>query len=146
MSIVIDLADAIVAELAAAPAGTFNQAIDPQRRVLPQFELAELDELKVTVVPKAVDISNASRVASQYDVQVDIGVQKRVSKTVDADVEDLFDLVDEIYGFLQRRQLATLQQAIWLRTANSPIYSPEQLSADRVFTSVLTVTYRLIRQ
>ena len=146
MAVVLEVADAVVAELANAPAGTFNQVMNPQRRVLPQFELSELEELKVTVAPRAMDISNASRMASQYDVQVDIGIQKRVGKAMDGDVAPLFELADQIAAYLQRRQLWRLPAAAWLRITNSPIYAPDQLASDRVFTSVLTVTYRLMRQ
>ena len=53
MALAIEIADAVAAELAA---GQFSQDFTPQRRVLPMFELAELTELHVTVVPKAVEI------------------------------------------------------------------------------------------
>ena len=55
MSLITDIADAVVAELNAAPAGTFDPAFTAQRRVLPAFELAELAELKVTVAQGGAD-------------------------------------------------------------------------------------------
>ena len=139
MALVIDIADAVVAELAS---GSFSQSISPQRLVLPEFDLAALADLRITVVPKAVEISAASRVASQHDVQIDIGIQKKLGKDLDAEVPVLCELVDEIAAFLKRRPLQATPHAMWVRSANEPIYAPEHLAEQRVFTSVLTVTYR----
>jgi len=143
MSVTIDVADAVVMELAGAPAGTFNQPFTPQRRVLPQFELSELKDLKVTVVPRAVEITSATRAHSQHDVQIDIGVQKRLGKELESEIEPLVELVEQIAAYLGRRPLGSIPAA-WVRTANDPIYAAEHLADDRVFTSVLTVTYRVM--
>ncbi|MBI1371823.1 MAG: hypothetical protein GC159_03560, partial [Phycisphaera sp.] len=83
MSIAIDIADAVAAKINAAPPATFSQAFTAERLVLPVFELADLAELKVTVVPRSVEITGSTRSVSQYDIAVDVGVQKRVSKNVD---------------------------------------------------------------
>ncbi len=61
MSLATDIADAVAAELNAAEPDTFGQPFTAARRVLPAFELADLADLKVTVVPKAVLSSGASR-------------------------------------------------------------------------------------
>ena len=142
MALAMDIADAVVAELAS---GSFSQAIAPQRMVLPEFDLASLADLRVTVVPKAVEITGSTRSVSQYDVQIDIGVQKKLGKSVDADVPALCELVDEIAAFLKRRSLAAAPYAAWVRSANEPIYAADHLAEQRVFTSVLTVTYRAMK-
>ncbi len=54
MSLVIDIADAVTTELNAASAGTFDPAIAAVRRVLPEFELADLADLKVSVCTQAL--------------------------------------------------------------------------------------------
>ena len=139
MALAIDIADAVTAELAG---GAFSQTITPVRRVLPEYELADLKDLRVTVVPSSVEIEGASRVLSQHDVRIDIGIQKKLGKDLDAEVPVLCGLVDEIAAFLKRRPLAAAPHAAWVRSANEPIYAPEHLAEQRVFTSVLTVTYR----
>jgi len=139
VALVTDIADAVTSELNGE---TFSQAFTAERKVLPEFDLADLAELQVTVVPKGVEISRADRAHGQYDVQVDIGVQKKIGSDVDAEVTDLLGLVDEIADFLCRRTLASAPWAVWLRTSNEPIYAPEHLAEKRLFTSVLTVTYR----
>ena len=145
MSLITDIADAVVAELNAAPAGTFDPPFTAQRRVLPAFELAELAELKVTVVPKAVQITGSTRSSSQYDLAVDIGVQRKLTSNSDSDVETLGTLVDQIAEYLRQRPLSQAPYGVWVGTANEPVYSPEHLLEQRVFTSVLTVTYRAIK-
>jgi hypothetical protein len=140
--LVIDIADAVVAELAD---GTFSQAFTPERRVLPAFELADLTDLKVTVVPKAVEVTGATRSVSQCDVRVDIGVQKKLGSNLDAEVAELCGLVDEIAEYLRKRPLAAAPYVVWVRAANDPVYAPEHLLEKRAFTSVLTLTYRAMK-
>jgi len=145
MSLVIDIADAVAAELNAAPAGTFDPAITAVRRVLPAFELADLADLKVSVVPKGVQMTGSTRATSQYEIAVDIGVQKKLGKDLDAEVAALGTLVDQIADCLRRRPLSAAPFAAWVSLVNEPVYAPEHLVEQRVFTSVLTVTYRAMR-
>jgi hypothetical protein len=53
--------------------------------------------------------------------------------------------VEEIGLFLRDRRLAACPAAVWLRTENVPIYAPEHLDELRQFTSVLTLTFRVVR-
>jgi hypothetical protein len=142
MALVTDIADAVVAELAS---GSFSESFTPQRRVLPEHELAELNDLQVTVVPRGAEITGASRTLSQHDVQIDVGIQKKIGRDTDTDVASLLGLVDEIAAFLKRRPLQATPQAVWVRTTNEPVYSPDHLAEQRTFTSVLTLTYRVMQ-
>ncbi|HUU96240.1 MAG TPA: hypothetical protein VM487_10905 [Phycisphaerae bacterium] len=145
MPLVTQIADAVAAEINAAPQGTFNVEFEAQRMVLPSFELAELAELKVTVVPKSIEMTAASRTMSQCDVQIDIGIQKKLGKEVDAEVEPLMELVEQIAAYLRGRQLQGFPNAAWVRAVNEPVYAADHLAEQRVFTSVLTLTYRVLR-
>ena len=150
MSLVTDIADAVAAEINAAPGSpaTFNQTFTAVRKVVPAYELEELAELKVTVVPKAVEISGSTRSASQYDITVDIGIQKKLppgSEASDEQVEALGTLVDQIAEYLRRRPLSAAPFAAWVSITNDPVYAPEHLLEKRVFTSVLTLTYRAMK-
>lgn len=144
MALIIDIADAVVAELNAAPAGTFDPAFTAERRVLPAFDLPDLAELRVTVVPKAIETEGATRAATRFDCQIDIGVQKKLGKDLDTEVAALCGLVDTIAGYLRRRPLAAAPHVVWVRTQNDPVYAPEHLAEQRIFTSVLSITYRSV--
>jgi hypothetical protein len=139
MSLVIDIADAVTAELADS---TFSQALTPQRKLLPEFDLADLKDLRVTVVPKTLEVGGATRATQQYEVAVDIGIQKKLGADLETEVAALLGLVDEIAAYLTRRPLAAMPAAAWVGLANDPIYAPEHLANQRVFTSVLTLMYR----
>ena len=147
MKLTIDIADAVAAELNAAEPGTFSEDVDAQRRVLPKFELADLKDLKVSVVPKGIEIENATRDARRCDISVDIGIQQKVGKDVDAEVERLCELVEQIADYLAARGLSAsgMSGVALVSIANDPVYSTEHLADDLVFTSVLTVTYRTLK-
>ncbi len=148
MALVIDIADA-VAGLLNGDDTDFSQAFVAQRKVRPSFELTDLADLRVTVVPKGFEASVASRSLSQYDVQVDIGIQEKLPAGADEDAEvaAMCGLVEEVADFLKGKRLAgDGWSAAWVRPAvNDPVYSPEHLAEKRVFTSVLTLTYRVMK-
>ena len=80
---------------------------------MPRYEVSELSELKVTVVPRSYEMTNLTRAATEYDFSIDIGIQKKLT-TADVETEctELYPLVDEIIDFLRNRQLA---QTPWAR-------------------------------
>jgi hypothetical protein len=145
MSLITTLADAIVTELNAAPAGTFAQAFAAARHYRPQFDLVELKTLRVSVVPRSIGITGLMRNANQHDVSIDVAVQKKVSPTDAAELDGLMLLNEQIADFFRLRRLATLPEAMWTKTDNVPVYSPEHLETKQVFTSVLTLTFRVVR-
>lgn len=142
MSESVLLADAVVTELNEQ---TFSMPFTAERRLLPSFELKELTNLQVTVVPKAIESTNASRVARQSDYQVDVGVQKKLSGDIDVQLPPLMALVEEIADLLAKRKLTNRPEAVWVGCQNDPIYSPGHLAETRTFLSLLTITYRLMK-
>ncbi|MCD4823208.1 MAG: hypothetical protein K8S55_01260 [Phycisphaerae bacterium] len=147
MALIINIADAVTAELNAADPGTFSRDFIALRKVLPAYELSELAELKITVVPKTIEINGSTRSVCQYDFAIDIGIQQKLPSGCDmeTEVETMGTLVDEIADYLRRRPLAASPWAVWVNTKNDPPYAPEHLAEQRVFTSVLTVTYRAMK-
>lgn len=142
MKLAIDIADAIVTELSS---GSFSEPLAVSRRVLPEFELAELKGLTVTVVPKSIQIANITRQSSSFEVAVDVGIQQKIGKDTDADVTRLSGVVSEIVMFLNRRKLPDMPTAVFVSISNEPVYAPEHLSEKRLFTSILTVHYKVIQ-
>jgi hypothetical protein len=140
LSTAITIADAVVA---AINAGTSSQPVQAVRLHQPSFTLDELKDLHVSVVPRSVQVSAASRDTSMYDVSVDVGVQKKVSS--DQEIDDLLDLVEEIGDHLRLKRLADVPEAAWVSLAHEPVVAAEHLDQHRQFTSIITVVYRVRR-
>ena len=145
MSLITTIADAVVTELNGAAPGTFDQSFTAERHYRPQFDLAELKTVRVSVVPKAIGITSLMRNANQHDVSIDVAVQKKVSPTDAAELDGLMLLTEQIADFFRLRRLSALPEALWTKTDNVPVYSPEHLETKQVFTSVLTLTFRVVR-
>ena len=142
--IVTQIAAGVADELNNAPAETFSLAFEAQRLYRPTFELEDLEGLTVSVVPKGINEEIVSRRAVREEVQVDVAVQKKLQAADNAEIDALVNLVREIVGFFRFRVLATCPDALWVRTENVPLYSVEHMDRYRVFTSVITLSYRVI--
>jgi len=137
--VIADIAQAVADAL---NAGNFSQEFTAERVALPQFRLRDMGALHVTVVPREVESEALSRAQDRYEVRVDVAIQKKVSSLDKTELDPLLALVQEVADYLNRRSMAG---AAWLKTENKPVYSPEHLRELRQFTSVLTLTYRVVR-
>ena len=136
----IQIADAVVAELRT---GQFAPAFVPVRRLLPVRELSELDELRVTIIPRAMESVPLARTTEKRTYTIDIGVQQRVGQDVEHDAAVVMGVAEEIAEFLRNKSLSEKKEASYVGHGIDPIYSPEHLEELRVATSVVTVRYTL---
>lgn len=138
---IINLADAMVAEL---NGNTFSLPFTAERGYLPEFDLPDMDTLRVTVVPKEDEGRIDTRSLSKHDYSVDIGIQKKPT-TIDAtELDPLMFLVQEIADFFlfgKQPGGATL-----IASNVRILYMQEHLHKLRQFTSVLTLTFRSWRE
>lgn len=147
MSLIIDLADALVAEL---NGHAWTQEFTAVRSYLPQYSLSDdeglsnLDTLHVTVVPGTIVAQKISRAASQKTIKIDAAVQK-VART-DDERDILMDLAEEILNHFLGIVTATGDTvAKIVDVQNTPSYAPEHLREMQVFTSIITVTCEVIQ-
>jgi hypothetical protein len=96
-------------------------------------------------VPRSLTVANASRATNVFDASIDVGVQRKVDPNDPAQIDALLDLVERIGDHLRLKRLGTLPEAQWLTSEHDPILAAEHLERLSVFTSVLTLTYRLTR-
>lgn len=136
---ITDIAQAVTDEL---NAGSFSMAFTAERKAAPIVKLSEMDSLHVTVVPREVESAALDRTRDSHEVKVDVAIQKRVASLENDAIDPLMALVREIADLLNRRNLG---DALWKKTENKPVYSPEHLREMRQFTSVLTLTYQVTR-
>lgn len=142
MSVLTNIADAVVAEL---NDHDFGVQFTAERVYDPALEIRELKDLRVTVVPKGAETQTASRSLVQHDYRVDVAVRKKFDADSSAELDPLIDLVEAIGDFFKQRRLQSMPNAAWVRTENPSAWSPEHLSEQRVFVSVLTFTFRVLR-
>jgi hypothetical protein len=112
------------------------------RSLFPFYELKDLASLKVTVVPKSVDIQSSSRSASEFDYQIDIAFQKSVKSPDDSEVSTLADLVlNTAKSF--RGKVYQAVNAVCSKVGVL-LYSAEHIQPPSVFTSVITLNFKVI--
>lgn len=141
MPTITDIADAVVSELNSA---SFSHEFQAERQYLPIYDLADVKDLRVTVVPRGMNIEPVTRSDAQHDVEIDVAVQQKLAKTDAATIDPLMALVEEIadrFRFLR----FDAPPAAWIETRNEPVYAQEHLDRFRVFTSVLTFVFRVVR-
>lgn len=139
MSVIIDIADAVVTTLNGA---ALSQSVAATRAYLPIQDLDALTALKVSVVPRGLLISNAARQRDSFDHEIDIAVQKKVADFTTATLDPLVQLVEEIADLFRGKRMAAYDAAICVDVRNVPVYAPDHLDKFRVFTSVLTLGFR----
>ncbi len=130
MSEVLNIANAVAAELS-----------DYHAEVLyfPEFELRELDEMRVVVVPLSTEYKAVSRTAHEELPKVQVGVLKRCGED---GLDAMLQFVEGLgLGFLNRK----LAGATCVCVAYNPIYSPEHLRERGQFTSVIELTFKLVK-
>lgn len=140
MGRIIDLVDEVVRVLNVA---NFTPTVVATREYRPTYILENFKGLKVSVVPRGVEMDMADRTRGSFDIEIDIGVQKKVSKSAErVDIDPLIDLVEDIIDVM--RQTGKFLDAAWLGVENSPIFDPAHLGESGLFTSIITNAFRII--
>lgn len=141
MATVTTIANAVAAKLNAT---AFAQPFTAEVVYRPIFDLKNLATLKVSVVPRAVSFGVASRQTGSRQVQVDIGIQRKLSD--ETEIGALLDLVEAItLCFGVGRRLPDCAEALCIGIENEPVYAPEHIERYRQFTSVVTLSFEVTR-
>jgi hypothetical protein len=143
-----------VAGVITAAAGSLPAQVNVITARLPLAELANLDPslpVRVTVVPHLPDgraISQEARGTAEDQVEIDIGIQRRVGNAdgqpTDADIDALLALSEAIANLFKPGRLPTSGSS-WVRTVHSVLFDPTHLIQHSTFTGVITVTFAVFR-
>ncbi|MFB3894542.1 MAG: hypothetical protein ACE15C_21275, partial [Phycisphaerae bacterium] len=98
MALIADIAGAVVTAL---NGHTFSQPFTAARAYLPVFDLKDMKDLHVTVVPRGVELTTAGRGLAASDIQIDVAVQKKLALADSAEIDALMGLVQEIAEFIR---------------------------------------------
>lgn len=141
MPLITVVADAVVAELNGQ---SFSLPFTAQRHYQPRYELSDLKTLHVTVIPNGLTTGNLGRGGTQREVAIDIAVQQKLSNETNTGLDPLLALAEEIAESFQPKRLTAYPNAIWSKTEFRAIFSTEHLQQNRQFTSVMTVTFKIM--
>lgn len=117
-----------------------------QRLYVPRWELAELEELQVVVVPRTKSIERNDRVRGLEEPQIEIGIQQKVPDLTNETLDVLSNLADAIEVYVRTLILTVgSQKAIWKRTEYLAYAERELLAKRKVFTTVFAVAWNCVR-
>jgi hypothetical protein len=145
-SVCVEVADAVVAEINDAKLG---MPLSAARSYEPGHTLDELQVVQISVVPATLEIGQAARSAGSYDYSIQVGVQKKLlaadGEPLRDEIDGLVELTEQIGDLLRNRRLKQYMNACCTGVKHEPICAAEHLLEMRVFTAVLTMTYRVYR-
>lgn len=144
MSVLADTAQAVADAL---NGHQFGQAVEAVRGYVPEYELAELDRLHVTVVPGNMEEAPLDRACTMFRPRVDVAVQQRIDSGDLAEADALMDLTQEIAAVLRGGTLTLASGAVarWAGAEWSTPYAPVELKTRRLFVAVLTLEYEVVQ-
>lgn len=148
-AVIVDLADAVVDKLNAA---SLSQLFTAERTYVPVHGLEQLSDLKVSVVPTGLTATTLERsTANLYEYVIDIGIQRGIGRgsmtpaEINAACDPLMLLAQEIVDLFSDKRLSTYTDAFCSDFTNTPIFHPPHIDEHRVFTSVVSLTFKLRR-
>ena len=105
---------------------------------------ADLDAIKVSVVPKSARREIESRGVVKHIVQVDVGVQRAVEPDSLPDCDAMLDLLQKVADVFHFEALdCDGQRAVCTEVEHNPLFIDEHLDQHRVFTGVVTLSFAM---
>jgi hypothetical protein len=142
MTTVLQIADSATAQLNAAD---FDFKFVAERLYVPNFDLENMKDMRVSVVRRDVELLPLDRARNRYHCRVDVAVQKKFSKGTNDEIDPLVDLVERIADEFCLKRLVSFQAARCIKAEHAVLYSSEHWRQLRQFTSLLTLTFELAR-
>lgn len=143
------LTQSLAARLSAAEYTTAYPTIVAQKAYLPQYDNDQMLSLRVSVLPREVEIQKTGRGAEQHDYTLAVIVAKRTDGSTQQ-VDDLLGLVERICDLLRSDAMPQSEdypwppEAKWWALALEPVWSQEHLEERRIFFTAIQVQYRAI--
>lgn len=117
------------------------QTVTAARRYVVDFDLKEMTTARVSMVPSAVREAMQSRGTDVIEIDIDVAVQKRAITSEECDaLMALTDQIVALFRFVDIGDDTAKNTAVDRRF----IYDQEGLQDKRLFTSIATMTFKLI--
>lgn len=136
----IDLADSLVAALNTAIPG-----LNALRRYVLPIRREDLVTTTVSVLPDSESQVVQNRSSNETTIVLNIVVQKAVNPVINAEVDVMVKLVESIKALYDEGgtlRNSTLADCVWNgELSNTPLWIAEHLYEQKVFSSIIKVTY-----
>ena len=142
MTTILQIADSVTAKLNGS---TLSKPLIAKRLYVPNFDLEDMKELRVSVVPRELTIGPLDRASNRYDAQIDVAVQQKFKSGDNAEIDPLVTLMEEIADLFRLKRLDSMPVARCIGVEHPVIYSLEHWEQLRQFTSLMTLTFQLAR-
>lgn len=142
MATILQIADSVTAQLNTAD---LSHSISADRLYVPNFDLENMKELRVSVVPRELIILAHDRATCKYNARIDVAVQQKFEHGNNAEIDPLVALVEQIADLFRLKRLDSMPEARCTQVEHPVIYSAEHWEQLRQFTSLLTLTFQLSR-
>lgn len=148
-AVIVSIADAVVAALNGA---TLSLPFTATRVYVPVHSITDLKCLTVSVVPATLEGALLNRSGRNlFDYQIHVGIQKTIGSgtmtdaEINAAADPLMLLAEEVGDLFDGKLLESTPAARCIDVKNAPIFAPDHLDEKRLFTSLVTLTFRLGR-
>ena len=91
MATILQISDSVTAQLNAAE---LSQPFHAQRLYVPDFDLEDMKELRVSVVPRELYILAHDRTTSKYNACIDVAVQRKFDSGSNAEIDAYLDAIE----------------------------------------------------
>ena len=130
----IAIADAVASAINAS--GLLPPGVVASRRLFVEWD-ERRDELQVTVIPGARDLSEGTRARLTDETSVQVGFRQRVAD--DAAAESVLDLVERVVAALSQAGAA---DSVLVGMDNDVLYDYEALKSQRLLSTLLVLRFR----
>lgn len=142
MVTILQVADSVVARINAAE---LSRVVESERCYVPSFDLVDMKSLRVSVVPREITIGAHDRTTSRYHARIDVAVQQKFAAGSNVEIDPLVGLVEEIADLFRLQRLPSLPAARCTEIEIPVLYSAEHWEQNRLFTSVMTLTFMFVK-
>lgn len=152
MSILINIGDAIVAELnSPTPISVsgysfteFSQLFTAERVYDPERQLEDTSTLRVDVILGDIDQTAETRNSQSGEYRIDIGFRKLIDPTDRESIDALGEFVEEVGDyFFHRKMLLQYPNAKWIKSQVVYPYLLSKMREHTQFNSILRQTFKV---
>lgn len=145
LATIIDIADATVSQIQSAAVTLDIDPANVARIYIPQWDLEDLGELRISVVPRVMEFMPLDRATNKLHGIIDVAVQKKCSGRDESLIDPLVTLVEQIADLFRLKRLDAFVAARCVKVEQAVLVSQEHWQELNLFTSLITLTFETAR-